>query len=212
MKNIIIAIGALLINLSIMAQATEGTVQVQNKQQAAAVLELPYPPEVVRSALNEFLSKKGKSKTTDLKGFTTYRNTDELTGDSANADLYFKVERKSRQENQTTLVSLLLTPFTGTAPESGVNYLTMDQAKSYLDQLIPTIEGYNLEQRIREMNDIITKSEARYKEMLKNDQQLEQKRAEIENKLATSKQQQLVQTADIDSKKKQLAELVSKRQ
>ena len=147
MKQIIIAIGALMMTLTTMAQATEGTVEYQKKQQSAAVLELPYPPDVVTSALNEFLSKKGKSKATDLKGFTTYRNTDQLSGDSANADLYFKIERKSRKEKQTTVVSLLLTPFIGTAPDSGINYLTMEQAKSYLDQLIPTIEGYNLEQK-----------------------------------------------------------------
>ena len=61
------------------------------------------------------------------------------------------------------------------------------------------------------MNDIISKSEARYKVMLKDDEQLEQKRSEIESKLASSKQQQQVQTADIDAKKKQLAELVGKR-
>jgi len=212
MKNIVMVLGALLISISTMAQATEGTVEFQKKQQSAAVLELPYPPDLVNAALNEFLSKKGKSKATDLKGFTTYRNTDELTGDSANADMYFKVERKSRKEKQTTVVSLLLTPFNGTAPDSGINYMTMDQAKTYLDQLIPTIEGYNLEQKIREMNDIITKSETRYKEMLKNDEQLEQNLTEIESKLASSKQQQVVQTNDIDSKKKQLAELVSKRQ
>src|SRR6476469_6409287 len=95
MKRTIIALAALTISVTMMAQATEGTVEFQKKQQSAAVLELPYPPDLVTKALNEFLSKMGQSKATDLKGFTTYRNTDQLSGDSANADLYFKIDRKS---------------------------------------------------------------------------------------------------------------------
>lgn len=211
MKNVFMIALVMLISGSLFAQASDGTVEFQKKQQPAAVLVLPYTPDMVNAALNDFLSKKGRSKGSDMKGFTTYRNTQALNGDSANADLYFKVERKSRQEKQTTVVSLLLTPFAGNTADSAMHYLSMEEAKSYLNELVPTIEGYNLEQQIRDMNEVISQSEAQYKNMMKDGADLEQKRSDIDARIQSGKQQQMVQTADIDSKKKKLAELVSRR-
>ena len=100
MKKICLSFSLFLFAGIVYGQATEGTVQYQKNEQPAAVIELPYSPDVVKDAMSDYLSKKGRSKGNDIKGFTTYRNTQALQSDSANADLYFKVERKSRQEKE----------------------------------------------------------------------------------------------------------------
>jgi hypothetical protein len=96
MKRTIPVFSILLISVFGYGQAHEGAVQYQNKLQPDAVIELPYPPDVVDAAMSDYLSKKGKSRCNDIKGFVTFRNTQLAQNDSVNADLYFKTERKSR--------------------------------------------------------------------------------------------------------------------
>ena len=179
--------------------------------QPAAVIELNYAHAVVQDALNDYLSKKGRSKGNDIKGFTTYRNTQPVQGDSVNADLYFKVERKSRKEKEVTTVSLLLTaPDAGAAP-TNVHYMSMSQAKDFLNGLVPTIDSYDLELKIKDQNKIITKAESKYKDLISDGQDLEKKRASIEKNIAENKQQQQKQVSEIEGQKQILATLVNQR-
>jgi hypothetical protein len=62
MKRTIPVFSILLISVFGYGQAHEGAVQYQNKLQPAAVIELPYPPDVVDAAMSDYLSKKGKSR------------------------------------------------------------------------------------------------------------------------------------------------------
>jgi len=110
MKKTIPFFAILLISVFGYGQAYESAVQYQNKLQPAAVIELPYPPSVVDAAMSDYLSKKGKSRSNDIKGFITFRNTQPVQNDSVNADLYFKTEHKSKKEREVTVVSLLLMP------------------------------------------------------------------------------------------------------
>jgi len=192
------------------SQATEGTVQYQKTDLPAALIELPYSPDVVQYGINDYLSKKGRSKREDRKGFTTYRNTQALQNDSANADLYFKVERKSRQEKDISVVSLLLTtPNEGAAQD--LHPLQMEQAKAYLNDLAPAIEAYQLELQIKEQNANLIRAEAKYKGFTDDGAVLERKRVELEKKRADNKQEIQKLAAGIAAQKQRLAQLVEQR-
>jgi len=52
----------LFVTLMIYGQAQEGAVEFQKTQHPAAVIELPYPSDIVNAALNDYLSKKGIEK------------------------------------------------------------------------------------------------------------------------------------------------------
>lgn len=192
-------------------QAQEGSVTYQKKHQAAAVIELPYAPGIVMSALNDYLSKKGRSKGSDLKGFTTFRNTTPVENDSTNADLYFKVERKSRKEKDISMVSLLLTnPTAGTAT-ANQHHLDMEEAKSYLDGLMPTIEAYNLELQIKDQNAAVTTAEARYKNLKNDGADLEKRKQELEQKIHNNNMEQQTLLNEIELQKQKLATKISER-
>src|SRR5436190_11179651 len=103
MKKTIPFSAVLLISVFGYGQAYQSAVRYQNKFEPAAVIELPYTHSVVDAAMNEYLSKKGKSRGNDVKGFNTFRNTQPVQNDSVNADLYFKTERKSRSEKEVTV-------------------------------------------------------------------------------------------------------------
>lgn len=192
-------------------QSVEGTVEYQKKQVPAAVIELPYPPSVVDAAMDDFLSKKGKSRSNDIKGFTTYRNTQPLLNDSTNADLYFKTERKSRKEKEVTVVSLLLMSNETRNDTSNLHYMNMEEAKSYLNDLASAIGSYNLEQNIKDQNDAVIKAENKYKSLVKEGEDLENKRKAIDKKIADNKNDQQAQLKEIENQKRELANRVGQR-
>jgi len=212
MKKTLLALCMLVITVLVVGQAKEGTVKYQKMQQPAAVIELPYSPDLVMAAMNDYLSKKGKSRGNDLKGFTTFRNTQLQQNDVANADLYFRVERKNDQEKGTSTISLLLTaPKENSQSVDNLHYLNMEQAKTFLNDLAPAIEAYDLEQRIKNQNEAVIKAESKYKSLTEDGVDLETKRVSLEKKQLDNKQQQQIQLTEIESQKQKLATLVSQR-
>ena len=212
MRSLLLLLCMLFITVLIVGQAKDGTVKFQKMQQPAAVIELPYAPDMVRAAMNDYLSKKGKAKGNDLKGFTTYRNTQFQQNDVANADLYFRVERKNNQENNNATISLLLTPpEKGYQTDENVHHLNMEQAMTLLNDLAPAIEAYNLEQQIKGQNEAVTKAESKYKSLTDDGTDLERKRVSMEKKQQDNKQDQHSQITEIENQKQKLAVLVNQR-
>ena len=206
MKKISLLFSIILISVFSYGQAFEGAVQYQKQLQPAATIELPYPPSVVDAAMNDYLSKKGKSRSNGMKGFTTFRNTEPLLNDSANADLYFKTERKNRKEKEVTIVSLLVMPNSG-----NLHYLNMDDAKNYLNGLAIAIEAYNLELTIKNQNDDVIKAEAKYKSLTKEGEELQNKKSAIDKKVADNKNEQQLQLKEVDNQKQKLTQWINQR-
>jgi hypothetical protein len=211
MKKTILFFSILLVSLLSYGQAQEGTVEYQKRLQPAAVIELPYPPSVVDAAMNDYLSKKGKSRKDNVKGFSTFRNTDPVQSDSINADLYFKTERKSRKEKEVTVISLLVMPAEEQNNTSNLHYLKMDDAKNYLNELASSISEYNLEQTIKDQNDAVIKAETKYKNLVSDGNDLENKRTAIEKKIADNKNDQQQQLKEIENQKQKLSQWVGQR-
>jgi uncharacterized protein (UPF0333 family) len=211
MKKIIAFSFVLLVSLVSYGQAHEGFVEYQHKTQPAAVIELPYSPSVVNAAMNDYLSKKGKSKGDDIKGFTTYRNTQTVQNDSSNADLYFKTERKSHKEKEVTVVSLLLAPTDAQTNNGNLHYLDMEEGKMYLNNLATAIDAYGLELTIKDQNHAVIIAEAKYKILTHEGDDLENKRIAILKKIADNKADQEQQLKEIENQKQKLSLSVNQR-
>lgn len=211
MKKTILFFSILLISLLSYGQAQEGTVEYQKKLQPAAVIELPYPPSVVDAAMNDYLSKKGRSRSNDIKGFSTFRNTQPVLADTVNADLYFKTERKSREEKEVTLVSLLVMPTEGQANITNLHYLDMTDAKNYLNDLAFAIDAYNLELTIKDQNEAVIKAETKYKNLVTDGDDLEKKRNAIDKKITENKNDQQQQLKQIEIQKQKLSQWIAQR-
>ena len=144
------------------AQSYDGTVKYKNRQQPAAILEVAYPTDVVMAAVTSYLSKRIKSAETHIKGFATFRNS-QMPDTGENADLYFKIDRKSSREKETTIISLLLThPKLNQVPPDTLYYLNMEEAKVYLNDLALIINAYDLRKKIKVLQDEIYFAEAVY--------------------------------------------------
>jgi hypothetical protein len=211
MKKTILFFSILLISLLSYGQAQEGTVEYQKRLQPAAVIELPYPPSVVDAAMNDYLSKKGRSRSNDIKGFSTFRNTQPVPADTVNADLYFKTERKSRKEKEVTVVSLLVMPTEGQANMANLHFLDMNDAKNYLNDLASAIDAYNLELTIKDQNEAVIKAETKYKNLVTDGDDLEKKRNAIDKKITDNKNDQQQQLKEIENQKQKLSQWVAQR-
>jgi hypothetical protein len=64
---------------------------------------------------------------------------------------------------------------------------------------------------IKDQNDAVTKSEAKYKSLVNEGDDLEKKRTAIEKKIADNKNDQRQQLKEIENQKQKLAEWVSQR-
>ena len=131
--------------------------------------------------------------------------------DSINGDLYFKTERKSRKEKEITVVSLLVMQLDTQTNAGNIHYLSMDDAKTYLNDLSQAIEAFNLEQLIKDQNDAVIKAEAKYKALVNDGNDLEKRRTEIVKKLSENQNEQQLQLKEIENQKQKLTQRVELR-
>jgi hypothetical protein len=150
MKKMSLFVSILLISVCGFGQAQEGAVMGDKKFQAAAVIELPYPLWVENAAMADYLSKKGKSRGSDVNGFATFKNSKPVKSDSLNGNLCFKTERKNNKEKDVTVVSLLVIPEERQTNVDNLHYLNMDDAKEYLNGMASAIKAYHLALTIKD--------------------------------------------------------------
>lgn len=212
MKKLIALFTFLVSAVFLYGQAREGTAKVQKSEQTAAVLELPYSPDIVNDALQDYLQKKGKKKAGNVKGFTNYRNVQASAADNSPLEMFLKVDRKSREEKDVSVISLLLSRPGDVLPAAnGQTSITMEQAKQFLDSIVPSVESFNVEYQVKEQTDALTKAEKQYKRLTDEASDLEKRRLNIEREIAENKTAQQNQLIEIEKQKLKQSELINQR-
>lgn len=210
MKQLILATALLIFTTTIHAQSTAGTVVVDKQEQAAAVIELPYEADLVSKALNDYLSGKGKAKGREMKGFKAYKNPNEQA-DSVNANLYFSV-RSKKDDKDATILSLLITrKGNEIATGSDMHHMNMEEARHFLDALAPVIAAYSLEARIADQENVVAKAASKYKDLVEDGKDLQEKKAETEKKIMKNEVDQAEQQAKLETERARLNALISSK-
>ena len=182
---ILIVIGSLLFCSSTFAQTDpiEGTIEYQKGVKRAAVIELPFPPDIVEGALKEHLAKSGV-KEERLKGMQVFKNARLTPTDGEAADLYFKVDRKSRRDDNTSIVYLIIgRPNENVALRTADDAYRIQDAKAFLGSFQPQAQSYELEQNISRNEDNIKKSERKMNDLQDDRKRLEKKIQEQQQEL-----------------------------
>ena len=175
----------LLANLKMFAQADpiEGTVEYQKGEKRAAIVEVPYPPDLVEGALKDYLAKSGV-KEERLKGMQVFKNARLSPTDGEVADLYFKVERKSRKEDNISIVYLIMgRPNENVALRTPDDAYRIQDAKLFLSKLQPQAQTYELERNISQNEENIKKSEKKLNDLQDDRKRLDKKINEQEQEL-----------------------------
>ncbi len=191
------------------AQAYEGSVQYDNKKQAAIMIDYSYPSKAVENAIIQRMEKLGyhakeeKGILNRDKGFLVFKNVyiTDITIDKI--DYILKVERKSRKESEEAVLYLIMNKEGGNAMDKMDAY-DIGRAKSFLNNMLPDIEAANLELLIKAKEEMVAKAEKKLK-TLQSDKQ------ELENKLTANSKMQDETIKDIETEKQNLETLKGKR-
>lgn len=161
----------------------EGTIEYQKGVKRAAVVELPFSPDVVEGALKQYLAKSGV-KEERLKGMQVFKNARLTPTDGEAADLYFKVDKKSRRDDNTSVVYLIMgRPNENVALRTADDGYRIQDAKAFLGSFQPQAQSYELEQNISKNEDNIKKSERKMNDLQDDRKRLEKKIQEQQQEL-----------------------------
>lgn len=191
--------------------ANEGKVEHTNGNKASAVIELPYPEDEVNVMLTDVMESRGV-KGDKAKGFVVYRNVKLHDKDEDLNDLHFKVERKSRKEKDITLVYLLIgKPSENIGLRSATDYHKIEEAKSFLNTLVPRMEAHHLEVQIKEQEVLLTKAEKKFLSLVEDSVSYVDKIKGLEQKLSTNRTDRASQDVEVKKQRTVLEAMRSRR-
>jgi hypothetical protein len=212
MKKIIYTLIAILFyNFSVLAQARYVFIQFKDGQRPGIQNEVPYPEKVVRGAIQTKMENLG-AKRKDSKGFDIYRGVvlPELGGGTY--DLYFKVDRKSKSLQNISIVSMLVSRGSEVYITENDDPQTINNAKTFLDNLFVTAAAYSLDQEIRAQEETVSKAEKKYKNLTEDADDLQKKKKKIEQQIEDNIRDQKNQQSEIEKEKKLLETIRSRKQ
>ena len=211
MKKIIYTLTAILFfNTSAFCQARYVFIEYKDAQKPAVQSEFSFSDKTVSDAIEEKLGKLGY-KGKDTKGYTMYKGVrmDELGNQPY--DLYFKTERKSRKDKDNTVVSMLVSTGDESFVTDASDSLAISRAKIFLNNLLPAVEAYDLQQQVIAQQDAVTKAEKKYKSLQDDADDLQKKKRKLEDQIQDNLKEQKTQLSEIE-KQKQLFETIKARQ
>ena len=209
MKKLAFLTFALFSHVHSFSQAIVTITDYQKAQEPAIQYELPYSQETVTKALEDTLEKQGY-KGKDTKGYTLYRDVHSTAIGPDNYNLYFKVDRKSKNEKETSIVTLMISKddiFISEATDMDI----VNNAKVYMQNLKPVVQAYDLEQQITAQMDAVRKSNKKLTELTSDSVDIAKKEAKIKIQIQDNITSITNQKADIERQKLILETLKSKR-
>ena len=197
------------ITVSAQSQAYEGNTDYDKKKQQAIVIDYSFPPDAVQNAIVLKMGKMGykakeeKGLFNKDKGFLVFKNAyiTDISGDRM--DIIINVERKSRKASDESVLYMIMI-------RNGENALltmdpgTINNAKSFLNNMLPEVEAADLELRIKDQEETVAKAEKKLS-TLKDDQ------VNLEKKLSDNKAEQEATQKDIEAQKQALGILMGNR-
>ena len=158
-------------------QVYESKIDYNKTSQAAVVAEYKYSEEIVQKTLRDKLERMGY-KIRNAKGFSVITNAVISSISSKPLEYAFKVERKSRKEKDITLLSVIVN-------ENEVNATAdnNEKLKSFLSELIPSIEATNVDFMVNEQYAAVVKSQKKLKSLQDDQNSMERKIRNLQDDL-----------------------------
>ena len=158
-------------------QVYESKIDYNKTSQAAVVAEYKYSEEIVQKTLRDKLERMGY-KIRNTRGFLVITNAVISSISSKPIEYAFKVERKSRSEKDIALLSVIVN-------ENEVNATAdnSEKLKSFLSELIPSIEATNVDFMVNEQYAAVVKSQKKLKNLQDDQNSIERKIRNLQDDL-----------------------------
>jgi hypothetical protein len=217
MRKIITAIAAFFVFSSgSFAQAYEGTVEYDKKKQPALVITYPYSQEAVEGAVVQKFegiglnAKEQKGIFNSSKGFRSYKSAIIKDISINSLDYIFKVEEKGRRGSNEAILYLIVN-------KEGNNILStrdetvIDAAKSFLNDMLPQVEAFNLELQVKDQEETVSKAEKKLKNLQDDQESMEKKIKKLQDDLKNNAKDQQDQQKEIEKQRQVLEAVKAKR-
>ncbi len=195
-----------LFTIASFAQARSAFIKFKDAQRPSVVYEFAFPEKTVEKAVDDKMEKLGY-KGKQSKGFVVYNGVTLSELGNQPLDMYFKFD--GRRENTT--VYLMLSKGNENFISESDDASTIDNAKSFMQTLIPGIEAYDLEQQIAKQENDFKKAEKRYQKLVNDADDLQKAKIKIEGKIEENPKDQKDQQAEIEKQRQIFETLKSKR-
>jgi hypothetical protein len=188
------------LNFSLSAQSHYVFIDFKDVQRPAIQNEYSFSDKTVTNAIDDKLTKLGY-KGKDSKGYTVYKGVVLPELGSQPYDLYFKIDRKSRKDKDVAVVNMLVSTGNEIFISDTSDSRTINNAKSFLDNLMPSIAAYDLQQQINLQQDAVAKAEKKYRSLQDDADDLQKKKKKLEQQIEDNLKAQKDQEAEIEKQK-----------
>lgn len=196
--------------------AYEGSIDYSKKKQDAYVIDYPFQPQAVEDALVKkmetlgYKTKEEKGMFNRDKGFRTYKAAYITSISNTAMDYIFKVERKSRKEKDEAQLFMIVMKDDENQFRN-FDALTVNNAKRFLDGLLPDVEAADLELKIVDQEDVVSKAEKKQKNLESDLSDMEKRLKKLQDDIEQNKKDQEKQKQEIGNQRNALDALRSKR-
>ncbi len=214
MKTILlVALFSLLVfNALSQIEAKEGKLNINKNEKNTAVIELPYPTEVVEEAIRKQFALSG-IKPDKSNGLLVFRGVKlDESGDELN-DLYFKVERKSKKEKNISIVNLIVAQRGhDIAAKVLDNGSKGSEGIRFLNKIVPSVESHNLHVDTEKQDEVVRKAEKKLEDLKGEQADIEKRMKKMQEKLEENQRNQEKQVEEIIVQKKTQEAMKARKQ
>jgi hypothetical protein len=188
------------------AQAYDGTADYNKKSQAAVMVEYKYPQETVEKSLKDKLERQGLKLKSGKGGFIVAYNAVISNINSAQIEYAFLVDRKSKREKETTVITMVMNINDVNATADNAS-----KAKEFLNELFASIDALNVENMIADQTTVLEKAQKKNKNLTEDISDLEKKIRKYQDELAKTKREQEDQAKEMQRQQEILDSIKAKR-
>jgi hypothetical protein len=203
MKKLLFVSGILMLSCYAMGQARDGTAELKQsgKAEQAVMIDLPYAPAVVESALTDYLSKTTIKEQKNATGFLLSCNTLLVKNNIKGAEIVFQVGAKDYSRTNESVIYLKLNSNVQSSDNYGSteNHFDMSDAMNYLENLAIAIRPYATDMQLKLQKKDLKNAQEKSLYLTQQGVKLEQNRKQIVKDMSSNNTDK--KTADLIRRK-----------
>lgn len=210
MKRIYLVIAAIFVTGFAISQSRYTIVQFNKKDVPGVIGEIPFVESTVKEAIDKNFEKTGY-KGKKVKDFVVYSGVVLKELDNQPHDIYVMVDRKSRSEKETSLVTFLIGMGFDDFASDTANIDLINSTKAYINSLREVAAAYDLELQISAQEELVKKNEKKVENLKDDANSLQKKKKKLDDEIAQNIIDQNVQRIETERQKQIMETLKNKR-
>jgi hypothetical protein len=206
-------------SMAALSQSVSTTITINKKIQPGLMLSLPNNTDVAEGTILQKLKETGYSpetkgtlfwKKNKLDGFYVFNGITLPALDNLKLDMYFKVEQKSKKQNDQSIIYLLVSKGYDNFISSEADPTTFVAATAFLNGFVAGTDSYRLNLDIEEQEKVVKSAEKKLAGLQDDDKTIEKKIENLQADLRNKRNDQAMQEKEIANQKIKLDELKAK--